>query len=73
NEAPSPGTLQVHGAIAQRFRGTVGTGSGGSISTGYVKDYWYDNRLKYRSPPYFLDPVNSAWTLGRETELVPPV
>ncbi len=71
--APSPGTLNVNGAIAQRFRGPVGTGSGAAISTGYVKDYWYDNRLRYRSPPYFLDPVNSGWVSGRENELVPPV
>jgi hypothetical protein len=73
DEGPSPGTLTVHGAIAQRFRGTVGTGSGGSISTGYVKDYWYDNRFKYRSPPYFLDPVNAAWSVGKQHELAPPV
>lgn len=70
---PSPGTLSVHGAIAQRFRGPVGTGSGATISTGYVKDYWYDNRLRYRSPPHFLDPVNAAWGVGRQNELVPAV
>jgi Tfp pilus assembly protein PilX len=70
---PSPGDLTVHGAIAQRFRGPVGTGSGSSISTGYSKNYWYDNRLRYRSPPYFLDPVNAAWTLSRSNELVPAV
>ena len=23
---------------------------------GYLKDYWYDDRLRYRSPPYFLEP-----------------
>lgn len=71
--AASPGKLSVYGAIAQRFRGPVGTGSGATISTGYLKDYWYDNRLRFRSPPHFLDPVNAAWGVGRQNELVPPV
>ena len=68
---PSPGSLTTHGAIAQKFRGPVGTGSGATICTGYVKDYWYDNRLRYRSPPYFLDPIGAGWTPGRQNEVVP--
>ena len=28
---------------------------------GYLKDYQYDPRLAFRSPPHFLDPVKSAW------------
>jgi len=36
-----------------------------------MKDYNYDSRLKYRNPPYFLDPVNAAWRLLRATEQVP--
>jgi len=55
------GTLNVTGAIAQRFRGPVGTNSGGTVVTGYAKNYVYDQRLKYLSPPKFLDPVASAW------------
>ena len=43
------GTLNVNGAIAQKFRGPVGTyGSGG---TGYLKNYIYDDRLRYIEPP----------------------
>ncbi len=61
------GTLTVNGVIAQRFRGPVGTG-GTSVSTGYLKDYNYDNRLQLRQPPYFLDPVQSAWRIQRQTE-----
>jgi hypothetical protein len=53
------GDLTVVGAIAQRYRGIVG--QFGSNSTGYIKDYNYDQRLKYQSPPHFLDPVKSAW------------
>jgi Tfp pilus assembly protein PilX len=59
----SLGTLQVNGAISQKFRGAVGTTGG----TGYIKDYNYDDRLRYQEPPNFLDPVESAWHIQRET------
>ena len=59
------GTLTVHGAIAQKFRGPVGTY--GSSNTGYIKNYIYDDRLRYVEPPNFIDPVQSAWVVGRET------
>ncbi len=59
------GTLSVTGAIAQKFRGPVGT-FGGS-GTGYFKNYVYDDRLRYVEPPHFVDPVQSAWIVGRET------
>ena len=39
--------------------------------TGYTKDYNYDNRLRYRSPPYFLDPIQAAWRIIRSNEQVP--
>jgi Tfp pilus assembly protein PilX len=64
------GTLTVNGAIAQRFRGPVGTG-GSSISTGYVKNYNYDDRFRVANPPYFLDPAQSSWRRIRYTEQVP--
>jgi Tfp pilus assembly protein PilX len=64
------GTLTVRGAIAQSFRGPVGTG-GSSISTGYVKNYNYDDRFKVANPPYFLDPVQSSWRKIRFTEQTP--
>jgi hypothetical protein len=59
------GTLTVKGDISQKFRGTVGT-SGGS-STGYIKSYEYDDRLRYMEPPNFLDPIEPAWHIQRET------
>jgi len=52
------GTLTVNGAIAQKYRGPVG--SFGTTPHGYTKNYTYDDRLLYRSSPYFLDPVQSA-------------
>jgi type II secretory pathway pseudopilin PulG len=59
------GTLKVNGAIAQKYRGAVGTtGSGGS---GYLKSYNYDSRLKYIEPPSFIAPEKTAWVIGRET------
>ena len=70
----SLGTLRVYGAIAQMFRGPVfrvNTGAAASI-TGYpVKDYSYDTKLKYRSPPYFLDPVQAQWRVQTFSEQAP--
>jgi Tfp pilus assembly protein PilX len=57
------GKLHVYGAIAQRFRGIVGTTGG----TGYIKDYKYDERLAVDEPPYFLNPLNAGWEVARET------
>jgi hypothetical protein len=51
------GTLTVHGGICQMFRGPVGTGylRGDElvIRTGYMKDYHYDARLGWMTPPGF--------------------
>jgi Tfp pilus assembly protein PilX len=62
------GKLTVSGAIAQTYRGPVGTGT---HSTGFLKDYHYDDRLRYRSPPYFLSPIAAQWSVIRENEQVP--
>jgi len=64
------GTLTVNGAIGQRFRGAVGTG-GAQSSTGFIKNYNYDDRLRYRAPPYFLDPVQAGWRTVRVNEQIP--
>ncbi|HEY4152291.1 MAG TPA: hypothetical protein VGM38_03125 [Pseudolysinimonas sp.] len=50
------GTLKVVGSIAQNFRGTVGQGS-----NGFLKDYGYDTRLTYTSPPKFLMPTSTSY------------
>jgi type II secretory pathway pseudopilin PulG len=63
------GDLTVKGAIAQKFRGPVGLV--GSTSPGYVKDYKYDERFRYRSPPFFVEPVAAAWRVLRSNEQVP--
>ena len=65
------GTLHVFGSIAQNYRGAVGTFNSSGLASGYVKDYQYDPRLAYRSPPHFLDPVSASWRLLNEHEQVP--
>lgn len=57
------GTLNVEGALAQKFRGPVALGS----QSGYTKNYVYDDRLHYLEPPSFIDPKPSNWVIGRET------
>jgi hypothetical protein len=64
------GTLTVNGAIAQKYRGPVGTGSS-TPTTGYSKNYGYDDRLHVLLPPYLFDIVTSAWQLSRETLCTP--
>ena len=53
------GTLTVRGSIAQLYRGVVAL----SGVTGFLKDYVYDQRLAYLSPPRFIDPVKSFWRI----------
>jgi hypothetical protein len=57
------GELNTYGAIAQKFRGVVGLVG----TSGYIKDYNYDERLATDEPPYFLAPLDSGWMIARET------
>ena len=61
------GTLTIYGAIAQKFRGLVAILG----TSGYVKAYSYDGRLKYQSPPRFLSPVAAAWQIVTWIEQTP--
>jgi type II secretory pathway pseudopilin PulG len=73
NCGASPGTLNVHGAIAQYFRGPVGVASsGGGAQDGYIKNYNYDDRLANILPPYLFDISDSGWHISRETLCTPP-
>jgi hypothetical protein len=65
------GNLTIIGAIAQQYRGIVGTFNGSSSQTGYIKVYNYDQRLKYLEPPHYIDPVASAWQVVTWAELPP--
>jgi len=60
--------LTIKGAIAQKHRGPVGTGTATSIATGYLKNYVYDPRLMTLPPPYFLKPVSAPWGVSKLSE-----
>lgn len=59
--------LTVHGALAQRYRGAVGQVG----STGYLKDYHYDDRLHVLLPPYLFSLSTAGWEISRETLCMP--
>lgn len=63
--------LTVNGVLAQKYRGPVGTG-GGTSGTGYIKNYSYDYRYRYLTPPHFLVPTLSSWKTSRSREQTPP-
>ena len=62
------GTLTIYGSIQQNSRGAVGTFGGGGITTGYSKDYNFDPRLAFYSPPYYLTPGTASWNLDSSAE-----
>lgn len=55
------GTLEILGAIAQTYRGTVAWNDGSGNATGYIKDYDYDERLVTAAPPKFLTPTSTTY------------
>jgi Tfp pilus assembly protein PilX len=57
------GSLTIHGALAQYFRGIVGSVG----ASGYLKNYNYDDRLSLILPPYLFDLQNTQWAVFRET------
>jgi len=69
----SRGTLRIYGAIAQKFRGTVATASGGgsTVVSGYAKDYNYDTRFRTTAPPKFLSPSVVTYGVTTWTEVQP--
>src|SRR5262249_2185192 len=72
NVGAALGTLHVRGSVAQKWRGIVGTNG---ASTGFAKDYSYDTRLRFTSPPYFPDWANAVWgaqTTGSSGRLTDP-
>lgn len=69
NKSNFRGQLTVNGAIAQKFRGPVATGTATSLSTGYAKDYHYDPRFRYIAPPKFLTPVTTTYGISVVVEV----
>ena len=69
NQRNAPlGTINLYGALAQIYRGPVGTFSGSTQVSGYDKNYVYDNRFTYQSPPSYIDPVEGQWGVVVYTE-----
>ncbi|MDA8277931.1 MAG: hypothetical protein M0Z45_07030 [Actinomycetota bacterium] len=66
------GTIYLYGSIAGKYADIEGTFSGSSIVEGYGTTYTYDPRLAYLTPPFFLSPVNSAWTTTLSAEIPNP-
>lgn len=66
NEGGNRGTLNVYGAIAQKYRGIVRSGT-----NGYAKNYVYDERFRYTSPPKFLSPVTTTYGVSVWVEISP--
>jgi hypothetical protein len=60
------GCLTVYGSIDQYARGPVGTFSGATPASGYVKQYTWDPLLDFVSPPSYLVPSTPPWALGSE-------
>ncbi|HYN17133.1 MAG TPA: hypothetical protein VEY96_03470, partial [Actinomycetes bacterium] len=68
DDGPRLGTLTVNGVIAQQWRGPVGTSGG----TGYLKNYNYDTRMQYSSPPHALDLAQSSFRVNQWAEIQNP-
>ena len=41
--------------------------SGSSLQSGYGYSANYDNRLQVEEPPHFLNPIQAAWYIQRQT------
>ncbi len=53
NSRPVSGTIYLLGGITQNIRGPVGEFNSYGITSGFLKNYTYDNRLMYSYPPSF--------------------
>ncbi|TFC59885.1 hypothetical protein [Cryobacterium sp. TMB1-7] len=60
------GILTVKGAISQKFRGIVRSGT-----NGYTKAYGYDDRFRYVAPPKFLSPVSTTYGVNVVVDVKP--
>lgn len=69
NKGSFRGILTINGSLIQKFRGTVG--QTGSSTTGYTKNYLYDQRYLYLAPPKFLNPVATTYGVTTWIEVDP--
>ena len=65
---PELGHLNVYGALAGLFsNGLTGIIAGTTVIHGYSYNANYDNRLQVEEPPHFLNPIQAAWYIQRQT------
>ena len=65
---PTLGHVNVYGALAGLFSdGLTGEIEGTTVKHGYAYDANYDNRLQVEEPPHFLNPIQAAWYIQRQT------
>ncbi len=71
--APSLGHLNIYGAVAGLFsNGLTGVLNNGALESGYGYSANYDNRLQVEEPPHFLNPIQAAWYIQRQTLAAKP-
>jgi hypothetical protein len=72
NKGKLRGTVNILGSIVQQTRGAVGTFSGSTIKTGFLKRYRYDDRLSDPNfrPPYFPGFITSTYAISSWWESV---
>jgi Tfp pilus assembly protein PilX len=71
--APTLGHLNVYGALAGLFsNGLTGIIQGTNVIHGYSYAANYDNRLQVEEPPHFLNPIQAAWYIQRQTLAAKP-
>jgi Tfp pilus assembly protein PilX len=70
---PTLGHLNLYGAVAGLFsNGLSGVINGTSLQSGYGYAANYDNRLQVSEPPHFLNPIQAAWYVQRQTLAAKP-
>jgi Tfp pilus assembly protein PilE len=65
---PELGSLKVYGAVAGLYtNGYSGSEYPPEGFHGYPYDAIYDNRLQAEEPPHFLNPIEAAWYVQRQS------
>jgi Tfp pilus assembly protein PilX len=65
---PELGSLKVYGAVAGLYtNGYSGSDYSPEGFHGYGYNANYDNRLQAEEPPHFLNPIEAAWYIQRQT------
>jgi hypothetical protein len=65
---PELGQLKVYGAVAGLYtNGYSGSDYPPEGFHGYGYNANYDNRLQVEEPPHFLNPIEAAWYIQRQT------